>query len=195
MNDSSMIPDHDLPRAAVRPYPSSYVTTWVTRDGTPLTIRPIRPDDEDKMVHFHESLSDRSVYLRYFHQMPLSARVTHARLSHICVVDYDVEMVLVAESESGDIVAVGRLTRERSSPDAEFALLVSDSWHEHGVGTELLERLLEVARQEGIRRVFGEILTENRAMQDVCRRLGFDLRYSVEEGVVKATIEVVSLKS
>jgi acetyltransferase len=184
------IPDQDLPRTAIRPYPSAYVEKWIARDKSTITIRPIRPEDEPKMVPFHESLSDRSVYLRYFHHLPLRARVTHERLTRVCFIDYNREMVLVAEATNGDIVAVGRLTREHSSAEAEFALLVSDAWHEHGVGTELLRRLVSLARNEGIRLVFGEILEENRAMQDICRQLGFEVRYSNEDGVTKASIRL-----
>jgi acetyltransferase len=184
------IPDCDLPRTTIRPYPSAYVEKWTTPDGASIAIRPIRPEDEPKMVRFHESLSDRSVYLRYFHYMQLSARVTHERLTRICFIDYDRAMVLVAESADGEIVGVGRLTREHASTGAEFALLVSDAWHGHGLGTELLRRLLSLARKEGIRDVFGDILAENNAMQDICRQLGFDLRYSVEERVIKASTTV-----
>ena len=184
------IADRDLPRTSIRPYPSMYVEQWSTRDGSTVTIRPIRPEDEPKMVRFHETLSDRSVYFRYFHQLSLSTRVTHERLTRICFIDYDREMVLVAEAAQGDIIAVGRLTREHASDDAEFALLVSDAWHEHGLGTELLRRLIALAKNEGIRHVLGDILADNRAMQEICRQLGFEVRYSVQEGVVKASIAV-----
>lgn len=173
---------------APRPDPSAYMGAWIARDGSSVTIRPIRPEDEPKMVHFHESLSDRSVYLRYFHYLPLDARVTHERLTRVCFVDYDRATVLVAETAKGDIVAVGRLARENGSEDAEFALLVSDAWHEQGLGTELLRRLILLARNEGIRRVFADILTENDAMLKVCRQLGFGLHYSIGDGVVKASV-------
>ncbi len=184
------IPDQKLPRTTIRPYPSAWTERFTTRGGTPVTIRAIRPEDEPAMVRFHETLSDRSVYFRYFHHMSLGARVTHERLTRICFIDYDREMVLVVESKDSEIIAVGRLTREWSSSEAEFALLVSDAWHEHGLGTELLSRLVLLARHEGITQVNGDILAENRAMQDICRQLGFQLRYSVEDGVVRASIAV-----
>ncbi len=187
------IPDQDLPRTTIRPYPSAYVEKWTARDGSSINIRPIRPEDEPKMVRFHESLSDRSVYLRYFHHMQLSSRVTHERLTRICFIDYDREMVLAAESAQAEIIAVGRLTRERGSADAEFALLVSDAWHAQGLGTELLRRLISLARHEGIVRVFGDILAENHAMHDICRQLGFDMHYSIADGVVKASLAIPSL--
>ena len=68
------------------------------------------------------------------------------------------------------------------------ALLVSDAWQEHGLGTELLRRLVSLARGEGITRVFGNILPENRLMQEVCRQLGFGLQYSPEEGFVVGSL-------
>jgi acetyltransferase len=177
-----------LPRTAIRPYPSDYVEKWIARDGSPITIRPIRPEDEPKMARFHGSVSDLSVYLRFFHHLPLSARVTHERLTRACFIDYNREMALVAESPDIRIVAAGRLIREHSSPEAEFALLVSDTWHERGLGTELLRRLISFARNEGIRRVLGAILAENWPMQEICRQLGFHLRHSIEDGMTDASI-------
>ena len=86
-----------LPRPAVRPYPSQYVSSWVMKNGTSVLLRPIRPEDEPLMVNFHQTLSDRSVYLRYFYSLSLSSRVSHDRLVRICFVDYDREMAIVAE--------------------------------------------------------------------------------------------------
>ena len=84
------------------------------KDGTTVTIRPIRPDDEPLMVKFHETLSDRTVYLRYFSSLSLSRRTAHERLFRICKCNYENEMVLVAEYKdphSGEyhILGVGRL--------------------------------------------------------------------------------------
>jgi acetyltransferase len=181
--------------AATPSDPSAYLGEWIALDGSSVEIRPICPDDEPKMVRFHQSLSNRSVYLRYFHCVSLDARVTHERLARICSVDYDRETALVAESVTGDIVAVGRLSRMPSTPaDAEFALLVSDAWHEHGLGTELLRRLILLARPKGIRCVFADILAENDAMLKICRQLGFALHYSVRDRVVKASIALVPIK-
>ena len=160
------------------------------RDETPVTIRPIRPEDEPAMVHFHGTLSEQSVYSRYFHHMNLSYRVSHERLTRICFIDYDREMVLVAESAGHEIIAVGRLTRQRGSNDAEFAVLVGDPWQEHGVGGAMMRILVDVARQEHMTRVFGQILTDNRAMQEICKQLGFKLRYSLEDRVVEAVIDL-----
>jgi len=164
------------------------LSAWIARNGVPLAIRPIRPDDEQRMVRFHHSLSDRSVYLRYFHFLNLDARTAHDRLAHVCHVDYARERVLVAESSDGEIAAVGRLTRDETMDDAEFALLVSDAWQDRGIGSELLRRLVQLAREVGVRLVVGDILAENQGMQEVCSALGFELKYSLEDHVVKATL-------
>ncbi|MGA7500404.1 MAG: acetate--CoA ligase family protein, partial [Isosphaeraceae bacterium] len=87
----------DLPRPAIRPYPSQYITTWTDEDGTQVVLRPIRPEDEPLLVKFHGTLSERSVSFRYFHAMKLTARVAHERLTRICFIDYDREMALVAD--------------------------------------------------------------------------------------------------
>lgn len=99
-------------------------------------IRPIRPEDEPAMVRFHETLSERTVHLRYFHPMELSARVAHDRLLRVVFSDYDREMVLVVERlgttpRNREIIGVGRLSRQRfagqrGGEEAEFALLISD---------------------------------------------------------------------
>ncbi len=91
------MPEAALPRPAIRPYPTQYVTPWTLKDGTPVTIRPIRPEDEPLMVAFHATLSERSVYMRYFSPLQLSQRIAHERLTRICFVDYDRQTALVVE--------------------------------------------------------------------------------------------------
>ena len=140
------------------------------------------------MARFHATLSERSVYLRYFHMLPLDARIDHKRLTRICFIDYDREMVLVAE-QAAEILAVGRLIREENSKEAEFAVLISDKFQGHGLGTELLKRLIEIARADGLDRVMAEILGENRQMIEICKQLGFHLEYA-GQNVVKAELDL-----
>ncbi|HUE24475.1 MAG TPA: bifunctional acetate--CoA ligase family protein/GNAT family N-acetyltransferase [Bryobacteraceae bacterium] len=174
-----------LPKLAIRPYPNRYVSVWSMKDGTDVLIRPIRPEDEPMMVKFHATLSERSVYLRYFHLMNLSQRVAHERLTRICFIDYDREMALVAERQGG-IVGVARLTRILGSNDAEVAVLVSDQFHGRGLGKELLARLVIVGGDEKLGVLKADILPDNRDVMRVCEKLGFTLRHSVEDEVVKA---------
>jgi acetyltransferase len=185
----------DLPKPAVRPYPLQYVARWTMRDGNQVTIRPIRPEDEPRMVKLHETLSDRSVYLRYFCSLSLSRRVAHERLLKICFGDYDREMALVAEftdpaTREQRIIAVGRLSKLHSKNEAEVAVLVSDHYQKLGLGHELLRRVIEVARDEKLTQVSAEMLTDNVAMQIVMRRLGFRVRTGEDMASVRAYLDL-----
>ena len=175
------VPDSKLPGTAIRPYPAQYVRKVRCRNGEELTVRPIRPEDEPKMVQFHSVLSEESVYLRYAGFMKLDGRVAHERLARICFIDYDREMALVVEREGKDgkpstLIAVGRLAREPGTREAEFALLVSDALQSQGLGFALLSQLIEVGRDWGLERITAEILRRNDPMQRLCRRLGFALQ-------------------
>ena len=86
-----------LPPLAIRPYPAQYVTPWKLRDGTAVTIRPIRPEDEPLMIEFHRTLSEESVHFRYFSMFQLESRIAHERLRRICFLDPDREIALVVE--------------------------------------------------------------------------------------------------
>ena len=185
----------DIPKTAIRAYPSRYVAPWTMKDGGNVTIRPIRPEDEPLMVRFHETLSERSVYLRYFHLMNLEQRVTHERLTRICFIDYDREMALVAvrrNSETGDseILGVGRLTKIHGTREAEIAVLISDNWQGRGLGKELLSRLLVVAADDKLARVVADILPDNRGVMRICEKLGFSLKHSLDDDVVRAEFKL-----
>lgn len=185
--------EEHLPKPAIRPYPRQYVTPWTLRNGTPVTIRPIRPEDEPLMVQFHQKLSERTVYLRYFHLITLNQRIAHERLTRICFIDYDREMVLVVERRPAagverEIIGVGRLSKSHGANEAEFAVLVSDSYQGQGLGSELMRRLIDIGRAEKFDGISADILPDNDDMQRVCKKLGMSLRFDQDEGVIKATM-------
>jgi len=178
LHDSTVTPER-LPRPTIRPYPSQYVWEWRLKDGTQVTIRPIRPEDEPLMVQFHGTLSERSVYLRYFCSLSLSTRVEHERLVRICFASYDRGFALVADRsnpETGqhEILGVGRFSAI-NRVEAEAAVLVSDRWHGLGLGTELLAGVARVAREEKFEKLSGEILRDNLATQTIFKKVGFKL--------------------
>lgn len=186
----------DVPRAAIRPYPRQYVSMWTMKDGQEVTIRPIRPEDEPLMAEFHRSLSDRTVYLRYFASLSLGARIAHERLLRICFGDYDREIVLVAElvnlhAGASGIVGVGRLNKLRAhNHEAEVAVLVSDACQKRGLGSELLRRVIQVARDEQLSRVSSEMLGDNLPMQAISKKLGFRLRSRLASPSVRADLDL-----
>jgi acetyltransferase len=180
-----------IPKSAIRPYPARYMSKWTMKDGTDVTIRPIRPEDEPAMVKFHETLSERTVYLRYFHLMNLEQRTQHERLTRICFIDYDREMALVAERrnpETGasEILGVGRMMKIHGTKEAEVAAVVSDQWQGRGLGKELMARLLVVGSDEKLTKLTADILPDNRDIMRVCEKLGFSLKHSLDDEVVRA---------
>ena len=176
---------------AIRPYPTQYVQKWSTNGDRPITIRPIRPEDEPLMVLFHEELSEESVYLRYAHMVKLKHRIAHERLTRICFIDYDREMVLVADRQDPKtsehrILGVGRLSKLHGTNEAEFALIVSDSYQQRGLGTELLRRMLQIGQEEKLEAIVGYILSSNYKMHSLCKKLGFEVQPDRGEGMLKA---------
>ena len=177
LHDPKSDPNH-LPRSAIRPYPVEYIRKW-KMGGQSVTIRPIRPEDEPLMVAFHQTLSDRSVYLRYFGLLSLKERTLHERLRRVCFIDYDREIALVAELKNRDgkhqILGVGRLVKEHGLDQAEFAVLIGDPWQGKGLGTELLKLLVEIGRKERLHRIVGHIAAVNTTMKRVSQEAGFRL--------------------
>jgi acetyltransferase len=166
------------PKPAIRPYPTQYVEDWKLEDGTPVTIRPIRPEDEPLMVNFHKSISEESVRFRYLSHVAVEERITHERLAQMCFIDYDRAIALVVDKpasngEERQILAVGRMTRRVDTKDAEFAIVVSDAYQRLGIGSELLQRLIVIARAEGLKNLVGELLPDNHVMINLTEELGF----------------------
>lgn len=186
-------PDAALIRPAVRPYPSRYADRWTAKDATPLLVRPLRPEDEPSVAAFHRRLSEQSVRMRYLRTLTLDQRTAHERLVRVCFADYDRDIPLAAElaghdGEPARIVAIGRLSKRSRRGDAEYALLVEDEWQGRGVGTELLRRLVAIARDEGVRCITAEIMSDNTRMQRLAQRIGFRLTAHPDEPVVTAEL-------
>jgi acetyltransferase len=180
LHDPSLRPDQ-LPKPAIRPYPSQYVSQFTMKDGSEVTLRPIRPEDEPLMAKFHETLSDRSVYMRYFSSLSLRSRVAHERLVRICFVDYDRVMALVVDHKdkvTGQhrILGVGRLIKLHRKNEAEIAILVSDQCQKQGLGIELLRRTALIARDEKLSSISAKMLRDNFTVQRVFKKAGFRLR-------------------
>ena len=183
----------EVPKPAIRPYPLKYSGTLILKDGTQLNIRPIRPEDEPQLARFHETLSEQSVYRRYFSMLNLESRIRHERLTRKCFVDYDREMALIAEhSHQGnsppEIVGVGRLVRSLPGGRAEIAAIVSDAFHHKGIGRALISRLIEFAHDENIETLTASVLTENPAMQKLLESEGFVFREEGDPGVLEGEL-------
>ena len=193
LHPADMAPEA-LPRPAIRPYPLEYSGSWTARDGTTFAIRPIRPEDETLLVAFHRTLSEQSIYQRYFENLGLDQRIAHERLIRVCFSDYDRDLALVAEGVDDKgapvIAGVGRLSKLRDGLSAEFAVLVSDRFQGHGLGSELLARLVDVGRKEGQTRIVADILATNGPMIRLARGQGFAIEDDPQDGVVHARLDL-----
>jgi acetyltransferase len=187
------VAEADLPRPAIRPYPIQYVSPWVMKNGMHVTLRPIRPEDETLMPDFHQSVSERSVYFRYFHAAKLSQRVAHERLIRMCFLDYDRQMAMLADwtdpaSGKHRILGIGRMTKLHGTNSAEIAVLIGDPYQHQGLGLELVRRVIQFARDERLASLQAYMLQENIEMQGLLRKLGFQITASEDPAVVFASL-------
>jgi acetyltransferase len=151
-------------------------THVVLRSGASVTIRPIRRDDEALIAAFHAGLSPRSVYQRYFHISTVEQRTTQQRLALTCTIDPTQGAALVSEHAAAavaEILALGRIRWAEVPGEAEIAVLVADRVHGQGLGTAMTQALIAVARDLGVRRLYGDMFADNDAMRAVVRRAGF----------------------
>lgn len=186
--------ESEITPLAIRPYPSQYVYEWTTHSGESLTLRPIRPEDEPLMVGFHESLSERTVYLRYFDPIRLSDRIAHNRLARICFADYAREIVLVAERTNKrgepEIVAATRLNKVHDTSLGEFTILISDAYQGQGLGTEMTRRMVEIGKAEGLSHITGVILPEHHKMRHIFEKIGFTIEDVEDSDALTAEIDL-----
>jgi acetyltransferase len=161
------------PRLAIQPYPNQYVRPAKLDDGSEVTIRPIRPEDEPLIVKLHKGHSEHTIRMRFFSLVKTLSRDSLIRLCHL---DYEREMALVAVRRDGGqpyALGVSRYYLNPLTGAAEFAVVVGDAWQGHGLGRCLMERLIDVARQRGVRQLVGSVLRENTTMLKLVEDLGF----------------------
>ena len=158
--------------------------------GRQLLLRPIRPEDTPRHREFLARVTPRDLYLRFFTGV---REVPEPSVAHFTHVDYRREMAFVAEAldgaEAGDILGVAR---ESCGPDdctAEFAVLVRSDLKRQGLGTLLMRKLIRYCRAQGIRELRGSVLTENAAMLELARALGFRVRSS-ERNVLEIALDL-----
>ena len=176
---------------AIHPYPSKLVYEHRLLDGTYITIRPIRPEDAETEREFVDGLSERSRYLRFMYSLK---NITTQMVSRFTQIDYDREMALIALVEVDGRerqIAVGRYVTNPDGRSCEFAIVVADDWHGQGIATELLQRLIDIARDRRLEEMVGIVLRENKGMIALAKDLGFEqLRSPDDPGVVIMTLKL-----
>lgn len=178
LHDPDTLP-RDLPKPAIRPYPSQYVETFALA-GHSVSIRPVRPDDAQLLHRFYQELSGETVRQRWIKDLGYEESLSPERLSRISFIDYDREIVLVAvrceEGKERELLGAARLSKISLTESAVFGLAVKDQWQNKGLGSKLMQKLIQAARAEKIEEIVALMLQENHQMQAMCRRLGFTFK-------------------
>ena len=166
----------DAPYAhlAILPYPNLLTKEFITREGTRCLFRAIRPEDADALQRFARDLSNQARYFRFLSTM---AELSPSMLARFTQIDYDREMAIVAviHDDTGIERIIG-VVRYLLNPDAvtsEFALVVADEYQRHGIGSALMKRICEIARERGLKTLTGLVLGSNSNMLKMMNRLGF----------------------
>lgn len=157
-------------------YPSHLIQRVTLADGTPVTIRPIRPGDAGLVRDFFGRLSDESRYNRF---MDTLRELTPRMVSHFTEVDHDSHLALIAVSETGGKeteIAVARYVVSADRLACEFAIVVGDEWQRKGLGKRLMQALIAAARAAGVRLMHGDVLATNARMLRFVTPLGFSAR-------------------
>ncbi|MDX1605167.1 MAG: GNAT family N-acetyltransferase, partial [Candidatus Competibacterales bacterium] len=184
--DARMVIDRVPPTAreydhmAIHPYPTRLVSQETLADGTEVVIRPIRPEDAVIEQDFVRALSGKAKYYRFMHALEELPPVMLSRLTQI---DYDREMALIVTTRQDDSekeIGVARYVINPDGESCEFAIVIADDWQERGLGTRLMNRLMNVARERGLRVIQGEVLRDNRNMLMLMEGLGFRLEPNPE---------------
>ncbi len=167
-----------------------YRTAVLLRDGSTLHLRPIMPEDQDKLLALFYRLSRHTVYLRFHHVL---TRMSKEQAGRFSTVDYDNTFALVAtvgEGEEEKIIAVGRYYRLPRRDTAELAIVVEDTYQGKGIGTHMLEQLSGIARDNGIRAFEAEVLAENEQMLKVLHDSGFQVIQELEHDVYRVVLPI-----
>ena len=170
----------------VAAYPAAWVADVVSADGRAVRIRPIRPEDNEKVLQLYERLSPESMYLRFFSPVPAE---TARRTEHLTQVDQDEHVVIVAEM-GDELVAMARYDRQPPGDTAEVAFVVDDAHQRRGLGTLLLEHLAAIGRDQGIHRFVATTLPQNHRMLEVFRDAGYELTTRFEQGAIDVSFAI-----
>jgi len=173
----------------IMPYPTKYVTPWRLKDGTEVTLRPIRPEDEPIELDFIRGLSIETSRFRFFQ---IIKDLPHDALVRFCNIDYDREMAFIAETREGDRkieIGVSRLILEANKKRGEFAVVIADKYQGKGLGVKLVDMLIDVAREKAVEVIYGIVMSENVKMIGLCEKLGFSTRRGQDNVVVELKLK------
>ncbi len=157
-------------------YPKQFETVFKAKDGTEVFVRPLKPEDKDKLYQMYVSLSKETNYLRFLIRKPITRWVVEKWMD----INYGDKMALVAVvNKDGEekIIADSRFYLDEVTEEAEIAMVVQDDWQNRGIGTKLLQYTIEVATRMGIKGLYAYINPENKKIIHITNKLGFKARW------------------
>jgi acetyltransferase len=175
----------------ISPYPNQYESDWLLEDGTPVLLRPMKPEDEPMVADLLDNCSEQTIYFRYFHMIK---SWSHEALIRFTQNDYDREIGIAAIGlpPGPDVMmGVGRLVMTPDRDAAEFAVIVADAWHGKGLGEKLLDRVIKIAKENGVRSLYGDVLAENQPMLGLVKKMGFT-HLRCEDGTFQVEMDPTS---
>jgi acetyltransferase len=179
------------PRFAVRPYPSEWERTLSLSDGRRIVARPIRPEDEALYPEFLQQVSGQDLRLRFFAPM---REFSHAFIARLTQIDYARAMAFVAiDAARHSLLGVVRLHSDANYEAGEYAILLRSDLKGQGLGWQLMQLIIAYAKSEGLKRIEGQVLTENTVMLRMCEELGFHVAQDREDPtVMSATLALAA---
>jgi acetyltransferase len=173
----------------ITPYPKKYESLWRLRDGRPVILRPIKPEDEPLWLEMFQSFSEQSIRYRFFHMIKDTPHEVRVRY---CNIDYDREMAIVAELNEGGrrkILGVVRLVIEPDGKTGEIAFIVADPWQGLGLGSKMVDYMIEICKDKKLETIYGIVLPDNYRAIDLMKRMGFTFE-SLSDGTMKGTLNL-----
>jgi acetyltransferase len=167
----------------LRPYPERYIKQIKLVDGTDTLLRPIKPEDEPLWLDMLGSCSKESIYSRFRYNFHFDS---HEIATQFCYIDYARELAIVAEVEEDGqrkLIGVGRLIADPDVETVEYAILITDAWQRKDLGKILTQYCLEIAKANGLKRIFAETTKDNKPMISVFKKLGFEVHYDEDTNV------------
>ena len=173
----------------ISPYPKKYELLWTLKNGQEVLLRPIKPEDEPMWLEMFQSFSEESIRYRFFQMLKDTPHEVRVRY---CNIDYDREIAIVAEMvEEGrrKILGVSRLSIETDGKGGEMAFIVSDQWQGLGLGTKMVDYVLDIAKEKGVESVYAIMLPDNYRALSLTKKMGFTIEY-LEDSTVKGSLNL-----
>lgn len=173
----------------ISPYPKKYVINWQLKNGKEVILRPIKPEDEPLWLDFLRSLSEESLKYRFFE---IIKNISHEVAVRYCNIDYDREIAIVAEiTEEGKkkLLGVARLGIEPDGKNSEIAFVLRDDWQSLGLGTKMVDYVLEIAKEMNVKSVYAIMMPDNNRALKLTKKMGFAFEY-LSDGTVKGRLDL-----